>query len=163
MNKIFDMVETSKISAEYNGSLIVADCKAKTVLENGRFAVADLVKKVAEYGTDAKADVYLIDGVEKLYNDEGLTSFCNAADKEVRLIKLLQGDIIITTALDEAMLEKKTGKITGVKAGDKVVVTKDGRLTKSMDVKDAKFFATVLEVTSLYYGSVPAIKIVVGC
>lgn len=147
MAKKYDMLQTSKMSAEYDGSLIIGDCVAQTDLENGRLAVVDEVNKTVSYAIDETKEVVLVAGVEKLYNDEGLTEYINPKDDMVRVLRMPQGDKFITTAF------------TGLIKGDKAVAGADGKFVKCTDESTAVKVFEVLEVTTLYFDRTPAIKV----
>ena len=157
--KVFDMVETSMMSAEYDGSLVVGDCIAQENLENGRLAVVDEVKKTIRYAQDATEEVLLLAGVEKLYNDEGLTSYCAEKGKPAIGLRMKKGNRFKTTAVADD-LKNESGKITGLKKGDLVTAGKEGKFVKlEFEEGTETFIAEVLDITVMYHDLTPAIKV----
>lgn len=126
MTKLHDIVETSKMSMEYNGALIDVLRSAKTDLDNGRLAIRD--GNDYKYPTAITADeLFLITTPEKTYENVSMTEFYNKAGKKVRAVRVMLGDIFGTTAFegnlavgDAVMLKANTGELTA-KAGEPAV------------------------------------------
>ena len=97
MIKVHDVVETSKMSMEYNGALIDVERTAKTDLDNGRLVVRD--GDSYKYPADkTAAELFLITTPEKTYENVGLTEFYNKLGKKVRAVRIMLGDQFGTTA-----------------------------------------------------------------
>lgn len=160
MAKLYDIVETSKMSAEYDGSLIVGDCGARQPLENGRLVVADEVGKVADYPADITDKVLLNASVEKMYEEfRGLTEFRVEQDDMPRLEGFRVGDKFKTTAIDYS---GDRATFDAIVVGDKVVThVEDGKFTVLLQatVTTSSFVADVIEKTYLGFEKYPAIKV----
>ena len=117
--KKYDIVETSKMAMEYDGSLIDVEKTAKTDLENGRVAVVK--GKEVEYAAKGeKGEVFLINSVERMADTtKGLTEFINLAGEKVRITRFRNGDIFKTTAFTGTVAE-----------GDYVLVDANGTFKK---------------------------------
>jgi hypothetical protein len=150
MAKLYDIVETSKMSAEYDGSLIFNTYRATNALENGRLIAFDVATGKARYAVSGDAKVYLHTSVEVMADTIfGLTKFRKEADEFVRGFGMRSGDEFSTTAF-----------VAGAVKGDKVVLGADGKLEKSATPSGSEnFIAEVLEVTSLGYDRIPAINV----
>lgn len=115
--KIHDIVETSKMSMEYNGALIDVLRSAKTDLDNGRLVVRD--GNGYKYPADTAAtDLFLVTTPEKTYENVSLTEFYNKAGKKIRAVRVMLGDIFGTTAFegelaigDKVMVKANTGEL----------------------------------------------------
>lgn len=119
-----DVVETSKMSAEYNGALIDVTRGAETDLDNGRLVVRN--GDNYEYPADATAtDLFLVTTPEKTYEDVGLTEFFNKAGKKIRVFKVVPEDEFGTTAF-EGDFDK--GDIAMVNAEGKLVPNVEGAI-----------------------------------
>lgn len=139
MAKGYTIVETSKMSASYNGALIDVEHRANGALENGRLVAIEDGKVRYAKTTDAK--VYLHASVEKLYDTTlGLGDFRAEDGELVRIMGMLPLD------------EFKTSAFTGnLQKGDKVVLENNtGKLVKKEDITgDENFIAEVIEVSRL--------------
>lgn len=115
MVKVHDVVETSKMSMEYNGALIDVERIAKTDLDNGRLVVRD--GATYAYPTDATAtELFLVTTPEKTYENVGLTEFYNKQGKKVRAVRVMLGDVFGTTAVgtvakDDVLMVDDEGKL----------------------------------------------------
>lgn len=115
MIKVHDVVETSKMSMEYNGALIDVERTAKTDLDNGRLVVRDGL--TYKYPVDkTAAELFLVTTPEKTYENVGLTEFYNKAGKKVRAVRVMIGDQFGTTAVgtvakDDVLMVDNTGKL----------------------------------------------------
>lgn len=115
LNKVHDVVETSKMSMEYNGALIDVERSAKTDLDNGRLVVRD--GDTYTYPTDATAtELFLVTTPEKTYENVGLTEFYNKKDKKIRAVRVMLGDQFGTTAVgsvakDDILMVDNAGKL----------------------------------------------------
>jgi tetrahydrodipicolinate N-succinyltransferase len=147
MTKKYDIVNTSKMSAEYDGSLIFTEYDANGALENGRLCA--IVSDKAQYAVTEDAKVYLHASVEKMYDTIlGLTEFRVEDGSKVRLFGMRAGDEFATTAFDGVAVK-----------GDKVIVGANGTLVKGTPVGTENFIAEVLAVTTLGYDKTSAIKV----
>ena len=116
MTKGHDIVETSLMSMEYNGSLIDVEKTAKTDLDNGRLVVRD--GNTYKYPTDSTAtELFLVTTPEKTYENVGLTEFYNKKDRKVRVVRVPVGDKFGTTAF-----------VGTVAVGDVLMVDNQGQL-----------------------------------
>lgn len=120
MAKIHDIVETSKMSMEYDGSLIDVERSAKTDLDNGRLAIRDGADY--KYPVDATATaLFLITTPEKTYTNVGLTEFYNKLGKKVRAVRVMLGDKFATTAatgaVGDVLMVDNAGKLIANVAG----------------------------------------------
>ena len=114
-----DVVETSKMSMEYNGALIDVERKAAVDLDNGRLVVRD--GDTYKYPTAKTADeLFLVTTPEKTYTNVGLDEFYNKQGKKVRAVRVMLGDRFGTTAA--------TGEV-----GDKLIVNTSGQLVVGED------------------------------
>lgn len=114
-----DVVETSKMSMEYNGALIDVERKAAVDLDNGRLVVRD--GDTYKYPTAKTADeLFLVTTPEKTYTNVGLDEFYNKQGKKVRAVRVMLGDKFGTTAA--------TGEV-----GDKLIVNTSGELVVGVD------------------------------
>ncbi len=98
MVKKHDIVETSKMSMEYNGALIDVERTAKTELDNGRLVVRD--GNTYAYPTADSDELFLVHTPEKLYENLPLTEFYNKEGKKIRASRVMLGDQFGTTAFD---------------------------------------------------------------
>ena len=102
MVKIHDVVETSKMSMEYNGALIDVERGAATNLDNGRLVIRDGANyKYAAALTDA--DLFLVTTPEKTYENVNMTEFFNKQGKKIRAVRVMLGDQFGTTAISGAL------------------------------------------------------------
>ena len=118
--KLFAVVETNKMAMESVASLIDVDGIASTDLENGRLVKRSFENGVTkyEYVKDATDEiVFLVTTVEKVYTGDAIDTFFNPAGKKIRTVQVVLGDEFSTTAIPSS-----------VKAGDKVIAGKDGKL-----------------------------------
>lgn len=120
MAKIHDIVETSKMSMEYNGALIDVERSAKTDLDNGRLVVRD--GATYKYPIDATAtELFLVTTPEKTYTNVGLTEFYNKLGKKVRAVRVMLGDKFGTTAatgaVGDVLMVDNAGKLIANVAG----------------------------------------------
>lgn len=121
MVKVHDVVETSKMSMEYNGALIDVERTAKTDLDNGRLVVRD--GGTYKYPADETADeLFLVTTPEKTYENVGLTEFYNKKDKKIRTVRVMLGDIFGTTAVgkvvkDDVLMVNSEGKLVANTTG----------------------------------------------
>lgn len=157
MAKIHDIVTTSRLSAEYDGSLIDVIGFAKTDLDNGRLVVKNHVTGEVSYATSTSKELYLHNSVERMADlTKGLTEFYVPTGKKVRITRLVLGDEYETTAF--------TGTVA---KGDTVTIDANGLVKKiATPAGTETFLATVtalstLGFSSFSYGmdSIPAIKI----
>ena len=119
-----DVVETSKMSAEYNGALIDVTRSTATDLDNGRLVVRD--GDGYKYPTDATAtELFLVTTPEKTYENVGLGDFFNKAGKKIRVFKVMPEDEFGTTAFDG---EVAKGDILMVNAEGKLVANVAGAI-----------------------------------
>ena len=116
MVKIHDIVETSKMSMEYDGSLIDVERTAKTDLDNGRLVVRD--GATYKYPAADSAELFLVTTPEKTYTNVGMTEFFNKLGKKVRAVRVMLGDQFGTTAIvgevaveDVLMVKVATGEL----------------------------------------------------
>ena len=121
MIKVHDVVETSKMSMEYNGALIDVERTAATDLDNGRIVVRDGLTYT--YTSDETAtELFFVTTPEKTYENVGLTEFYNKADKKVRAVRVMIGDQFGTTAVgvvskDDVLMVDETGSLITNVAG----------------------------------------------
>lgn len=93
-----DIVETSKMSATTDLSLIDVEHRASADLDNGRAVVINASGTV-EYATETSSYVGLLCTVEKMYREDlGLKAFYNANGDLVRIMYFHVGDEFATTA-----------------------------------------------------------------
>lgn len=156
MAKLYDIVETSKMALEYDGSLLDVEGTAGADLENGRLGVKDVTTGIVTYASATTTEgVKLIMNVERMAKTtNGLTEFRILKDEKVRLGGMRAGDIFRTTAF---VGSPAVGNIVNNGADGKFVV---GTAT------DKAFVGTVLALGTLGYFSagfgfeaIPAIKI----
>lgn len=148
MAKIYDIVNTSKMSCEYDGSLIFVQNRAKGALENGRLCAID-VDGTVRYAKDTDAKVYLHASVETMADTTlGLTAFRKEDGELVRLIGMRAGDEFATTAFSGAVV------------GDKVILDTDGKLKKATTIAGTEnFVAEVVKVSTLGYDRTASIEV----
>ena len=157
MAKLYDIVETSKMALEYDGSLLDVEGTAGANLENGRLGVKDASGVVAYATATTTEGVKLIMNVERMgKTTNGLTEFRILAGEKVRLGGMRAGDIFRTTAFNAS---------DALKAGDTVVNGADGKFVKGTAGTQA-FIGKVLGLGTLGYFSagfgfeaIPAIKV----
>jgi hypothetical protein len=148
MAKLYDLVETSKMSMEYDGSLIDSVHSAKTALEVGRLVAIDADGTV-RYAVAGDAKVYLHTSVEKIAETfRGRTDFRVEAGKKLRMVGMRAGDVFKTTAVDGVAVK-----------GDKVILGANGILAKGTPAGTENFIAEVLEVGTLGYDKARALKV----
>lgn len=156
MAKLYDIVETSKMASEYDGSLINVEGVAKTDLENGRLVAVDADGTI-RYAVAGDAEVFLHASVEVMADTtKGLTEFKKLQGEKVRKIRFRKGDVFKTTAIDGTIV-----------AGDTVKLSTNGTFVKvASPAGTENFLATVKEVGSLGFYSfsygfdkIPAIKL----
>jgi hypothetical protein len=143
MAKLYDIVETSKMAMEYDGSLINVEYRANGALENGRLVAIENGKVRYAKTTDTK--VYLHASVEKMYEEfRGLTEFRIEDGQLCRIVGFRVGD------------EFKTSAVTGTLVkGDKVILEDaTGKYVKSATPAGTEnFIAEVIEVGKLGFDS----------
>lgn len=148
MAKLYDIVNTSKMSMEFDGSLIDVEHKGAVALENGRLVALDTDGTV-KYGETTDAKLYLHASVEVIAETfKGLTEFRKEVGEYVRILGMRAGDIFATTAFDGVAVK-----------GDKVIVGTNGILAKGTPAGTENFIAEVLEVTTLGFDKIPAISV----
>jgi hypothetical protein len=148
MAKVYDIVNTSKMSLEYDGSKIFVTRRSKTALENGRLVAVDADGTV-RYAVTGDAKVYLHASVEVMADTKlGLTEFRKEQGELVRYVGMEVGDIFGTTAF--------TGTIV---KGDKVILGTAGVLAKATPAGTENFIAEVEEVKTLGYDKIPALSV----
>lgn len=143
MAKLYDIVETSKMSAEYDGSKIFNTYRADGALENGRLVAIDGTSGKIRYAVDGDEKVYLHTSVEVMPDTTlGLTSFRKEDGALVRMFGMEAGDEFATTAVAGTIVK-----------GDKVVVeTATGKVEKSATPAGTEnFIAEVIAVKTLGY------------
>ncbi|HKM45893.1 MAG TPA: hypothetical protein VJY12_10610 [Dysgonamonadaceae bacterium] len=134
-----DVVETSKMSMEYDGSLIDTERNAATDLDNGRLAVRD--GATYKYPAAKTAtELFLITTPEKTYTNVGLNEFYNKEGKKVRAVRVMLGDQFGTTAA--------TGDV-----GDILMVDTQGKLIAN-DAGTVEFEVVAKRMVSGYPGLV---------
>jgi hypothetical protein len=146
MSKGYTIVETSKMSLEYDGSLINVEKQASTALENGRLVAIDATNGNVRYAKTADSKVYLLFNVEKMYDETlGLGDFRVEAGDYCRIGGFRAGDEFKTSAISGTLVK-----------GDKVILETDtGKLIKSATPAGTEnFIAEVIEVGSLGFQSV---------
>lgn len=148
MAKIYDIVETSKMSAEYDGSLIFNTYGANGALENGRLVT--IANDKVQYAVEGDAKVYLHASVEVMADTTlGLTYFRKEDGQKVRMFGLQNGDEFATTAYDGVAVK-----------GDKVILdTTGGKLKKGVPVGTESFIGEVIAVKTLGYDLTSAIVV----
>jgi hypothetical protein len=100
-SKGYDIVETSKMAMEYDGSLINVECVADGALENGRLVAIDGTSGKVRYATPSDAIVFLHASVEKMYDTTlGLGDFRAEDGDYVRILRMRAGDQFATTAFN---------------------------------------------------------------
>lgn len=109
-----DVVETSKMSMEYNGALIDVERTAATDLDNGRVVVRD--GDTYKYPTNKNAEeLFLVTTPEKVYENVGLDEFYNKAGRKVRAVRIMVGDQFGTTAAEgdvgDVLMTNTSGKL----------------------------------------------------
>lgn len=117
MAKIHDVVETSKMSMEYDGSLIDVERSAAADIDNGRLVVRDgATYKYAV--SEAAARLWLTTAPEKTYSVANMTEFYNKSGKKLRAVEVMLGDQFGTTAIvgslsvgDVVMVKGTTGEL----------------------------------------------------
>lgn len=119
--KKHDIVETSKMSMEYNGALIDVERSAATDLDNGRLVVRDGDKYKYPVGATDE-ELFLVTTPEKTYEDLPLTEFFNKEDRKIRAVRVLVGDIFGTTAAPKT-----------AKKDDVLMVDKEGKLVENVE------------------------------
>lgn len=98
MAKIHDVVETSKMSMEYDGSLIDVERSAAADIDNGRLVVRDgATYKYAV--SEAATRLWLTTTPEKTYSVANMTEFYNKSGKKLRAVEVMLGDQFGTTAI----------------------------------------------------------------
>lgn len=117
--KKHDIVETSKMSMEYNGALIDVERTAKADLDNGRLVVRD--GNAYTYPSADSGELFLVTTPEKTYENLGMTEFYNKKDKKVRAVRVMLGDQFGTTAI---VGEVAVGDVLMVKTGTGELVAK---------------------------------------
>jgi hypothetical protein len=145
MAKLYDMVETSKMALEYDGSLINVEYKANGALENGRLVAIENGKVRYAKTTDTK--VYLHFSVEKMYEEwRGLTEFRVEDGQYVRIGGFRTGDEYKTTAFNGTLA-----------VGDKVIIddtASAGKLIKAGVLAGTEnFVGEVIQVGKLGFDS----------
>lgn len=151
MAKLYDIVETSKMSAEYDGSKIFNTYRANGALENGRLIAFDNSTGKASYAVTGSAKVYLHASVEVMADTVfGLTKFRKEDAELVRGLAMEAGDEFATTAYTGTLVK-----------GDKVILeTATGKLVKSASpVGTENFIAEVIEIETLGYDRIPAVGV----
>ena len=117
--KKHDIVETSKMSMEYNGALIDVERTAAVDLDNGRLVVRD--GDTYKYPADATVtELFLVHTPEKTYENVPLTEFYNKEGKKIRVSRIMIGDIFGTTSA------------VGAKKDDLLMVDSAGKLIKNV-------------------------------
>ena len=119
MIKKHDIVETSKMSMEYNGALIDVERDAKTDLDNGRLVVRD--GDTYTYPAEDSDELFLVHTPEKMYENLPLTEFYNKQGRKLRASRIMVGDQFGTTAFEG---EVAVGDILMVKTGTGELVAK---------------------------------------
>lgn len=150
MAKKYDIVNTSLLSAIYDGSLIDVEHRAKTALENGRLVAIDADGTV-RYAVTADAKVYLLATVEKMYDTlQGLTEFRVEIGELLRMMGMRAGDRFGTTATSGALIK-----------GDKVILeTATGKFIKSVAPAGTEnFIGEVTAIGTLGYDKTPSVTI----
>jgi hypothetical protein len=145
MAKLYDIVETSKMAMEYDGSLINVEYRANGALENGRLVAIENGKVRYAKSTDTK--VYLHCSVEKMYEEfRGLTEFRKEDGQFVRIAGFRIGDEFKTTAVSGTLAK-----------GDKVVIDDTdsaGKYKKAGTLAGTEnFVAEVVELGKLGFDS----------
>lgn len=126
-----DIVETNKMSMEYDGSLIDVRRAALTDLDNGRLVVRD--GEGYKYPADNTAEeLFLVTTPEVVYTNAGLHEFYNPAGKKIRAVRVMLGDIFSTTATDAKDFKKD----------DVLAVNSAGKLTKTVEEAAVLFTVT---------------------
>lgn len=118
--KKHDVVETSKMSMEYDGSLIDVERGAATDLDNGRIVVRD-GENYKYAAAIADKDLFLVTTPEKTYESVNKTEFFNKQGKKVRAVRITLGDQFGTTAVDGSV---SVGDVVMVKTGTGELVDK---------------------------------------
>jgi hypothetical protein len=150
MAKLYDIVNTSKMSMEYDGSLIDVTKRAKTALENGRLVAIDADGTI-RYAITGDSKVYLHASVEKMYDTTlGLTNFRAEANDLVRILGMRAGDTFATTAFTGTLVK-----------GDQVILGTNGVLVKGTPTGTENFIGVVdkVLVLGLGYDKIPAVSI----
>lgn len=117
-----DVVETSKMSMEWDGSLIDTERNAATDLDNGRLVIRDggtYKYPVAKTATE----LFLVTTPEKTYTNVGLDEFYNKEGKKIRAVRVMLGDKFGTTAATG-----EVGETLIVNTGGELVVGIDGAI-----------------------------------
>lgn len=132
MAKIHDIVETSKMSMEYDGSLIDVTHRAKKDLDNGRLVVLGADGTYDYAGVGEKGEIKLIASVEQMADlTKGLTEFYNLEGNLVRTLTFRNGDMYKTSAF--------TGE--GLAKGDELIPDANGILKKGTVTKEGETVA----------------------
>jgi hypothetical protein len=152
MAKVYDIVETSKMAMESTGSLIDVVHVAKTDLENGRLVAVDADGTV-RYAKPADTKVFLHTSVEKMPElFRGLTEFKKVTGDAIRMVGMMPLDRFASTAIEGTVVK---GDVVGLKAN-----STDGRFsTIAVPAGTENFLAKVVEVMTLGYDRIPAIKV----
>jgi hypothetical protein len=168
MAKLYDIVDTSKMSCEYDGSLINVECVASTALENGRALVVDYVNKTCAYPTDITKPMVLHANIEKMYKESlGLTEYRTEAGEYVRFVQERVTDEFTTSGIDYSAGTGNRTDYASIVVGDQVVVhAGDGKFTCQArgTSTTSSLKGIVLEKTTVGYDRLPAIVVkVVAC
>lgn len=118
--KKHDIVETSKMSMEYNGALTDVERSAATDLDNGRLVIREGDTYKYPVGTTDE-ELFLVHTPEKTYENVPLTEFYNKQGKKVRVSRVMVGDIFGTTAAP-----------AGAKKDDLLMTNAKGELIKDV-------------------------------
>ena len=118
--KKHDIVETSKMSMEYNGALTDVERSAATDLDNGRLVIREGDTYKYPVGTTDE-ELFLVHTPEKTYENVPLTEFYNKQGKKVRVSRVMVGDIFGTTAAP-----------AGAKKADLLMTNAKGELIKDV-------------------------------
>ena len=129
MKKIHDIVETSKMSMEYNGALIDTERVAATDLDNGRLVIRDEDTYKYPEGT-SDAELFLVHTPEKTYENVSLTEFYNKEGKKIRASRVLVGDKFGTTA---APVEAKRKDVLMTNEKGELVTNAEGVIQFEVD------------------------------
>lgn len=129
MKKIHDIVETSKMSMEYNGALIDTERVAATDLDNGRLVVRDGDTYKYPEGT-SDTELFLVHSVEKTYENVSMTEFYNKEGKKIRASRVLVGDKFGTTA---APVEAKRKDVLMANEKGELVTNAEGVIQFEVD------------------------------
>ena len=142
------IVNTDKMSAEYNGALIEGTLKAKVAMDNGMLVERDGVTGDFKFATDKSVeDLYLVTTPEKLYEGSTLGGFTNAAGKVIRAFKLVDGDEFSTNA---------NADVAALSVGDKLMAGAANGMFIASDASEAVSF-TVIEKKNI--GATPVVTL----